>query len=117
LAAPEPTLPISTLISRREFLRAKSGRKLYTPLVSIQMIAGPEPHAMRVGYTVSKHCGNAVLRNKIKRRLRMLVQEIWPTHAMAGHDYVLIARKGADCCDFAELRSALITALGKVKRA
>lgn len=74
------------------------------------MIAN-ETGAMRVGYTVSKHCGNAVIRNKIKRRLRHLVRELWPEHGKAGYDYVLIARAGADTAPFAELRAALSTAM------
>lgn len=73
----------------------------------------------RVGLTVTTKCGNAVVRNRIKRRLRALVRELMPTHAIEGMDYVLIARaEAADkIChdDFNDLRTALATALKSIR--
>ena len=51
---------------------------------------------MRVGYTVTKKLGGAVARNRIKRRLRAAARAVVPDHAAPGHDYVLIARPGAE---------------------
>lgn len=48
----------------------------------------------RVGFTASKKVGNAVRRNRARRRLRAAVAALLPKHALPGHDYVLIARDG-----------------------
>lgn len=59
----------------------------------------------RVGITVSKHCSKkAVERNRIKRRLRAVIAEVWPIHAAAGYDYVLIARIEALALPYERLR-------------
>ncbi len=47
----------------------------------------------RVGYTCSKKVGNAVARNRAKRRLRAAAREVAPAHAQPGWDYVLIGRR------------------------
>ena len=54
--------------------------------------AAPGPR--RVGYTASRRVGNAVARNRARRRLRAASAEVLPAHAQAGHDYVVIARAG-----------------------
>ena len=70
---------------------------------------------MRVGYTVSKHCGNAVKRNKIKRRLRHMMRDLLSKYGVAGHDYVLIARSGSDAVAFGELRDTAAKLLQKAQ--
>ena len=72
---------------------------------------------MRVGFTVTKKIGNAVIRNRMKRRLRALARELLPTAGMPGADHVLIGRNGGIERDFALLRAELAKALGKVARA
>ena len=113
-------MPLPIIISirkRADFLRAKSGRKYRAPFVHLQHIPSPEPQAstLRVGYTVSKHCGNAVARNKIKRRLRHIMREALPELGVAGHDYVVIGREGSADIPFAELRDALEKLLKKAQ--
>lgn len=71
---------------------------------------------MRVGFTVTKKIGNAVVRNRMKRRLRALAREILPMDGLAGADHVLIGRNGGVERDFSALRAELVKALGKVKR-
>jgi ribonuclease P protein component len=72
--------------------------------------------AMRVGITVTKKIGGAVVRNRMKRRFRALAREILPEHGMAGADHVLIGRQGGIERDFAQLRAELAMALGRVAR-
>ncbi len=72
--------------------------------------------AMRVGFTVTKKIGNAVVRNRMKRRLRALARELLPDGGVRGADHVLIGRAGGVERDFAALRSELAKALNKVAR-
>ena len=71
---------------------------------------------MRIGYTVTKKIGNAVVRNRMKRRLRALAAELLPAGGVHGADHVLIGRAGGVERDFALLRSELGKALRKVAR-
>jgi len=72
--------------------------------------------AMRVGYTVSKKVGNAVVRNRMKRRFRALAREILPQAGIAGADHILIGRPSGIERPFALLREELGRALQKVAR-
>ena len=72
------------------------------------------PGAMRVGFTVTKKIGNAVVRNRMKRRLRALARELLPVAGVPGADHVLIGREGGIERDFALLRAELVKALRKV---
>jgi ribonuclease P protein component len=68
----------------------------------------------RVGYTVSKKVGNAVVRNRMKRRLRALAAELLPNDGLAGADHVIIGRHAGIERDYGLLRQELAKALGKV---
>jgi ribonuclease P protein component len=69
---------------------------------------------MRVGFTVSKKVGNAVTRNRMKRRFRSLAREILPTNGVRGSDHVMIGRQSGIERDFALLRQDLTKALQRV---
>lgn len=71
---------------------------------------------MRIGYTVTKKIGNAVVRNRMKRRLRALARELLPTQGVPGADHVLIGRMGGIERDFGQLRTELGKALRKVTK-
>jgi ribonuclease P protein component len=71
---------------------------------------------MRVGFTVTRKIGNAVVRNRMKRRLRALARELLPIHGIAGADHVLIGRSGGIERDFAALRGELAAALAKAAK-
>ena len=72
--------------------------------------------AMRLGITVTKKIGNAVIRNRMKRRFRALARDVLPTEGLSGADHVLIGRAGGLERDFALLRTELAKALVKAKR-
>ncbi len=69
---------------------------------------------VRVGFTVTKKIGNAVVRNRMKRRLRALVRDTFPDHAIAGADHVLIGRSSGVERDYASLAAELKRALTKL---
>ena len=71
---------------------------------------------MRIGITVSKKVGNAVTRNRMKRRFRALARDLLPAEGLPGADHVLIGRAGGIERPFADLQADLSKALAKVKR-
>jgi len=75
---------------------------------------GDDDPVMRLGITVTKKIGNAVIRNRMKRRFRALARELLPASGIVGADHVLIGRAGGIERDFAELRAELAKALAKV---
>ena len=82
--------------------------------------AAPVPaelHApgIRVGFTVSRKVGNAVVRNRVRRRLREAARLVMPGQARTDLDYVLVGRQGALARDFAALRQELLEALRRLK--
>jgi len=77
---------------------------------------GDGPSDMRVGFTVTKKIGNAVVRNRMKRRLRALARDVLPESGVRGADHVLIGRNGGIERDYAVLRAELVKALAKVAR-
>jgi ribonuclease P protein component len=75
----------------------------------------PRPPGVRVGFTVSKKVGNAVARNRVRRRLREIARMVIPGQARSDLDYVLVGRQGALLRDFALLRQELVEALRRLK--
>jgi ribonuclease P protein component len=72
--------------------------------------------AMRVGFTVTKKIGGAVVRNRMKRRFRALAREIVPTKGLAGADHVMIGRAKGVEREFALLRAELASALDQLRK-
>ncbi len=72
--------------------------------------------ALRLGITVTKKIGNAVVRNRMKRRFRALGRELLPTLGVTGADHVLIGRESGVERDYGQLRNDLVKALGKMAK-
>ena len=70
---------------------------------------------IRVGFTVSRKVGNAVVRNRVRRRLREIARQIIPARARADLDYVLVGRQAALGRDFALMRDELDQALTRLR--
>ncbi|MET0138059.1 MAG: ribonuclease P protein component [Sphingobium sp.] len=102
---------------RGDYLAANRGQRQTTPgfilLVRDRRDGNPDP---RLGITVSKKVGGAVVRNRMKRRFRVLGRELLEAHALAGSDHVLIGRREGAGRDFAALREDLQAALARAAR-
>jgi len=107
-------VPLGRLKRRAEFLRiAAQGRKFSTPGLVLQAArsAGAET---RLGFTCSKKVGNAVARNRARRRLREAARLVMADAAAPGHDYVVIGRAETVERPFALLLQDLRLALKRV---
>lgn len=106
---------MSRLKTRADFLRLARGKKWASPGLVLQMAQTPlESLDIRAGFTVTKKIGNAVVRNRAKRRLREVARAVLPLYASAGCDYVLVAREATPKRPFASLIDDLKLALRKV---
>jgi ribonuclease P protein component len=117
-AAPPPAVSVclETLAKRADFLRAAGARRQSTPGFLLQARNRQDgTSALRIGYTCSKKVGNAVARNRAKRRLRALARAVLPGRGHSGWDYVLVGRQGATAeRSFAEMQADLARALDRV---
>lgn len=84
--------PIERLKKRSEFVFVQKGERRSRPTVSVQARRRAPVGAIRVGFTATKKTGNAVVRNRAKRRLREAARRLLPLHGLAGVDYVFLAR-------------------------
>ena len=109
-------LNLSTIRKRPDFLAANHGSRCVTPgfilLVHKKACAAD---TVRMGITVTKKIGNAVIRNRMKRRFRDLMRQVLPGLGFAGADHILIGREGGIERDFATLREELVTALARIR--
>ena len=106
-------MTISVLTRRADFLAANRGLRVARP--GFVLLARPNGgEGKRYGITVTKKIGNAVVRNRMKRRFRELLRAALPEHGLADHDHVLIGRDGGVERDFARLGEELKQALARV---
>nr|WP_310524576.1 ribonuclease P protein component [Polymorphobacter sp.] len=105
---------LATIRLRRDYLAANKGRRVVTPGFILLVNARDDGDtAIRAGYTVTKKIGGAVVRNRMKRRLRALARDLFPQNGLAGADHVLIGRENGIERDFAALHAELERALAK----
>jgi ribonuclease P protein component len=111
----------STLKKRVEFLWVRDGRRWSTPSCVLEARSRadrpngkPVAGEARFGFTVTKKIGGAVVRNRVRRRLRALTAGLDPTQVQPCFDYVLIARSGAISRTFPDLKADLQQALMRV---
>jgi ribonuclease P protein component len=102
---------LTVLRKRADVLAAQGGLKAGAPTLLLSRAVTPNGLAeARIGFTVTKKLGSAVIRNRIRRRLREAARLVFPDCAVAGYDYVAIARPAALTADF-------VTLLDDMKRA
>jgi ribonuclease P protein component len=87
--------PLKRLKQRADFLAAATGARAPGAAFVLQARRRTESGPVRVGFTVSKKVGNAVERNRVRRRLREVVRLSAAAPLQPGHDYVLIGRRPA----------------------
>ena len=113
---PQEAQRLNILRKRSDFLAANAGRRAATPgfVLLVRNREDGDP-SKRVGFTVSKKVGGAVVRNRMKRRFRALAREILPVGGHAGSDHVMIGRSGGIERDFGLLREDLAKALERTR--
>jgi ribonuclease P protein component len=103
---------LSVIRKRRDFLAANRGLRVARP--GFVLLARPnDGQGKRYGITVTKKIGNAVVRNRMKRRFRELLWAALPNAGLPDHDHILIGREGGIERDFAVLREELAAALAR----
>lgn len=114
-------MKLATLRKRSEYLRIRGGARWSGSAFVLEAkprVASPDvstaPAAARFGFTVTKQLGKAVVRNRIRRRLRALVAALAERHADQRYDYVLIARASAFDRSFVDLQKDLEQAFVRV---
>ena len=105
---------LSVITKRSDFLAANRGMRNAKP--GFVLLTRPnEGKGKRYGITVTKKIGNAVVRNRMKRRFRELLWAALPEGGLPGHDHILIGREGGVERDFAQLREELDAALTRAR--
>ncbi len=111
-----PAVAVTIIKSSPEFQRiARQGRRWSGPAFIMQILYTTEGETFRLGLTASKKVGNAVIRNRAKRRLREMVRLFVKQKTLKGFDMVLIAKTAAASHDFAAMNEEFICGLGALK--
>jgi ribonuclease P protein component len=111
-------MPLYSIITKRaDFLAANRGRRFATPgFVLLVHPRRSEDPTIRLGITITKKVGNAVVRNRMRRRFRALAREMLTEKGLAGADHVLIGRSDGIERDFKILRADMARALERLAK-
>ena len=107
--------PMERLKQRADFLAAAKGARVPAGAFVLQARERGDEAAPRFGFTVSKKVGNAVERNRVRRRLREIVRRRAALPSETGHDYVLIGRRAALAMPFDEISAEFARAMSRVQ--
>ena len=108
------TVLLKTIKKRIDFIKvSKKGKKKFTQGFILQkykrdFLSKEKENTARVGLTVTKKIGSAVVRNKIKRRFRSIIKEVSSEYLKKNYDYVIIANKKSLVMNYIELRNDVI---------
>jgi ribonuclease P protein component len=108
---------VERLRRRSDFRAAADGTRASGRWFVLQARRRAEDGVIRVGFTVSRQVGNAVERNRVRRRLREIVRlstAAGTGQLCPGHDYVLIGRRAALAAPFSEMMQELDAALSRL---
>jgi ribonuclease P protein component len=95
------------LLKRAEFLAVRRGERRRGRFFLVEALDRGDNGAPRVGYTVTRKVGNAVVRNRVRRRLKEAVRVHAAADMAPGHDYVIVGREDALAAPFAQLKAEL----------
>jgi ribonuclease P protein component len=104
------------LKQRADFLAAAGGAKVATAGFVLQGRNREDGAPARIGFTVSRKVGNAVERNRVRRRLRDIVKRSAADELRLGYDYVLVGRRTALSRQFDQMIDDLKNALRRIER-
>ncbi|MBI1252491.1 MAG: ribonuclease P protein component [Alphaproteobacteria bacterium] len=110
-----PPPEIRRLRARREFLFVRQGAKAARPTVMVEARRRPDGAWIGAGFTATKKIGNAVTRNRCRRRLREAARALLPRFGEAGVDYVFVARSQTADAAWARLLDDIESALLSVR--
>jgi ribonuclease P protein component len=105
---------MNRLLRRRDFLAAAKGHFVPQGGVLLQGLDRRDQGAPRLGFTCTKKLGNAVVRNRIRRRIKEAARLVMAGAAQPGFDYVLIGRASAEGRAFEALKKDIISAVSKL---
>jgi ribonuclease P protein component len=109
-------MPMERLRQRADFLAAATGVKIPATAFVLQAKRRDDEGPARFGFTVSKKVGNAVERNRVRRRLREIVRLHAAGRIRAGHDYVLVGRRAALALPFERIKQDFDGAVRRAHR-
>jgi len=109
-------MPMERLRQRADFLAAATGIKIPAAAFVLQAKRRSDQGPARFGFTVSKKVGNAVERNRVRRRLREIVRLVGAERVQAGHDYVLVGRRAALALPFERIKQDFDGAIRRAHR-
>ena len=107
---------LNRITQRKDFLQLANAQRVHSTSFVLQSRNRKDEAPIRIGFTCSKKVGNAVARNKAKRRLREIARLVLPVSGQVGHDYVLIGRANVTATtNFAAMKAELTQSLQKLQ--